>query len=92
MSLNRLGLGSGVERGLLEELANFLCTETGLDLLAGYDFQILIFSDDDVKHATRLRLLHPVTRTELTFSCEPPADFLAAVEQAGLHYNGLPPG
>ena len=43
-------------------------------------------------HATRLRLLHPVTRTELTFSCEPPADFLAAVEQAGLHYNGLPPG
>ena len=43
-------------------------------------------------HATRLRLAHPVSGAGLAFTSDPPVDFLAAVEQAGLHYNGLSPG
>jgi 23S rRNA pseudouridine1911/1915/1917 synthase len=38
-------------------------------------------------HATRLRLLHPVTEKALAFDSPPPADFLAALELAGLDYN-----
>jgi hypothetical protein len=39
-----------------------------------------------------LRLAHPVSGAGLAFTSDPPVDFLAAVEQAGLHYNGLSPG
>lgn len=38
-------------------------------------------------HATRLRLLHPVSGVPLAFDSLPPPDFLAAIELAGLHYN-----
>jgi len=38
-------------------------------------------------HATRLALAHPVHGQSLCFQVPPPADFLAAVAQAGLHYN-----
>ena len=38
-------------------------------------------------HARELRLRHPVGGTELAFVSEPPADFLAAVSESGLHYN-----
>lgn len=43
-------------------------------------------------HATRLRLAHPVSGEPLDFSCAPPADFVKAAEQAGLHYNARQPG
>lgn len=38
-------------------------------------------------HAARLRLAHPTTGESLCFYSAPPADFLAGLEQAGLHYN-----
>ena len=38
-------------------------------------------------HAYRLRLNHPVSGAELSFVSAPPADFNAAVKEAGLHYN-----
>jgi 23S rRNA pseudouridine1911/1915/1917 synthase len=38
-------------------------------------------------HATRLRLLHPVSGEPLKFDSPPPPDLLAAIELAGLHYN-----
>lgn len=40
-------------------------------------------------HARELRLLHPVDGQPLAFLAEPPADFLAALAEAGLHYNGI---
>ncbi len=43
-------------------------------------------------HAAHLRLAHPVSGQPLSFSCEPPADLLLAIEQAGLHYNPAQPG
>ena len=39
-------------------------------------------------HARELRFLHPVGGQPLAFLAEPPSDFLAAVAEAGLHYNG----
>lgn len=39
-------------------------------------------------HATRLRLLHPVSGEPLAFDSLPPADFLQALKEAGLQYNG----
>ncbi len=38
-------------------------------------------------HARELRFLHPVGGQPLAFLAEPPSDFLAAVAEAGLHYN-----
>jgi 23S rRNA pseudouridine1911/1915/1917 synthase len=38
-------------------------------------------------HATRLRLLHPISGVQLAFQSAPPGDFQEALEQAGLHYN-----
>nr|WP_318244942.1 RluA family pseudouridine synthase [Comamonas avium] len=38
-------------------------------------------------HAFRLAFVHPVTGESLELAAEPPADFLAAVEQLGLRYN-----
>jgi 23S rRNA pseudouridine1911/1915/1917 synthase len=38
-------------------------------------------------HATRLRLLHPVNGESLAFQVPPPADFMLALDAAGLHYN-----
>ena len=43
-------------------------------------------------HARRLRLDHPVSGAPLDFVCEPPADFLDALSQSGLHYNPAIPG
>jgi 23S rRNA pseudouridine1911/1915/1917 synthase len=43
-------------------------------------------------HAARLRLLHPVSGSPLDFRCPLPADFLGALERAGLHYNDPSPG
>ncbi len=43
-------------------------------------------------HATRLRLSHPVSGEALEFRSAPPADMLAALEQAGLQYNEDPLG
>ena len=43
-------------------------------------------------HATRLRLLHPVTGVPLAFDAPPPPDVLSAIEQAGLQYNTRVPG
>jgi 23S rRNA pseudouridine1911/1915/1917 synthase len=40
-------------------------------------------------HATRLRLLHPISGQALAFDSTPPADFLAALDEAGLRYNGI---
>ncbi len=39
-------------------------------------------------HAVRLALLHPVTQQSMCFEWEPPGDFVHAVQEAGLHYNG----
>lgn len=38
-------------------------------------------------HAFRLSFVHPVTGKALELAAEPPADFLAAVEELGLRYN-----
>ena len=38
-------------------------------------------------HAFRLDFVHPVTGESLELAAQPPADFLAAVEQLGLRYN-----
>ena len=38
-------------------------------------------------HAFRLAFVHPVTGESLELAAQPPADFLAAVEQLGLRYN-----
>ena len=38
-------------------------------------------------HAFRLSFAHPMTGQLLELAAEPPADFLAAVEQLGLRYN-----
>jgi len=38
-------------------------------------------------HATRLRLLHPVSGEPLAFQSAPPADFQEALSKSGLHYN-----
>ena len=38
-------------------------------------------------HAHRLRLNHPISGAVIGFVSEPPADFSAAAEEAGLHYN-----
>jgi 23S rRNA pseudouridine1911/1915/1917 synthase len=38
-------------------------------------------------HATRLRLVHPVSGESLAFQSPPPTDFMAALAEAGLHYN-----
>lgn len=38
-------------------------------------------------HATRLRLSHPVSGESLAFQSPPPADCMAALAEAGLHYN-----
>lgn len=43
-------------------------------------------------HARRLRLAHPVNGAPLDFLREPPADFLEALAQSGLHYNRAIPG
>jgi 23S rRNA pseudouridine1911/1915/1917 synthase len=43
-------------------------------------------------HAAHLRLVHPVNGSALSFTSEPPADFLDAIGASGLHYNGLQPG
>ncbi len=43
-------------------------------------------------HARRLRLAHPVNGAPLDFLREPPADFLQALAQSGLHYNAVIPG
>ncbi|AOW15552.1 pseudouridine synthase [Hydrogenophaga crassostreae] len=40
-------------------------------------------------HATRLRLQHPISGEPLAFDALPPADFLNALNEAGLQYNGL---
>ncbi len=40
-------------------------------------------------HAHGLRFLHPVHGQALVFHAEPPADFLGAVAESGLHYNGV---
>ena len=42
-------------------------------------------------HATRLRLQHPITGEPLAFESLPPPDLVAALEQAGLHYNRAVP-
>lgn len=44
--------------------------------------------DRQALHATRLALAHPVGGEPLVFTAAPPADWLNALEQAGLHYNG----
>ncbi|MBW8317703.1 MAG: RluA family pseudouridine synthase [Hydrogenophaga sp.] len=38
-------------------------------------------------HATRLRLLHPISGEPLAFQSAPPADFQEALSKSGLHYN-----
>jgi 23S rRNA pseudouridine1911/1915/1917 synthase len=38
-------------------------------------------------HAARLSLAHPVTGLSLAFDSTPPADWMAALDRAGLHYN-----
>jgi 23S rRNA pseudouridine1911/1915/1917 synthase len=38
-------------------------------------------------HASRLRLLHPVTGLPLEFESDPPADMQAAMAECGLRYN-----
>lgn len=38
-------------------------------------------------HAFRLSFVHPITGESLELAAEPPADFLAAVEELGLRYN-----
>lgn len=38
-------------------------------------------------HATWLRFAHPMDARPLSFSCAPPQDFEAALQQAGFHYN-----
>lgn len=38
-------------------------------------------------HAFRLSFIHPITGESLELAAEPPADFLAAVEELGLRYN-----
>lgn len=38
-------------------------------------------------HAFRLAFTHPVTGESLELAAEPPADFLAAIEELGLRYN-----
>lgn len=38
-------------------------------------------------HAFRLSFVHPVTGESLELAAEPPADFLAGIEQLGLRYN-----
>ena len=38
-------------------------------------------------HAARLSLAHPVSGSELSFESTPPADWMTALDQAGLHYN-----
>lgn len=38
-------------------------------------------------HAFRLSFIHPITGESLALAAEPPADFLAAVEELGLRYN-----
>lgn len=38
-------------------------------------------------HAFRLAFAHPVTGESLELAAEPPADFLAAIEELGLRYN-----
>jgi len=43
-------------------------------------------------HAVHLRLAHPVTGEPLSFWCEPPADFAAALAAGGLRYNPPPAG
>ncbi|WP_353395181.1 RluA family pseudouridine synthase [Hydrogenophaga sp. 5NK40-0174] len=40
-------------------------------------------------HAVRLALVHPVTGESMCFDWEPPGDFVHAVQEAGLHYNGV---
>lgn len=40
-------------------------------------------------HATRLRLQHPISGEPLAFDSVPPVDFLHALKEAGLQYNGL---
>lgn len=52
-----------------------------------YGGRVLWGMERQALHAARLRLLHPVDGRELDFCSEPPADFLAAVEQSGLRYN-----
>lgn len=39
-------------------------------------------------HARELRLNHPIGGHALSFLAEPPDDFLLAVAESGLHYNG----
>ncbi|MEX1165668.1 MAG: RluA family pseudouridine synthase [Hydrogenophaga sp.] len=43
-------------------------------------------------HATRLRLLHPVTGVPLAFDSPPPPEVISAIKEAGLHYNGAASG
>jgi 23S rRNA pseudouridine1911/1915/1917 synthase len=38
-------------------------------------------------HAARLSLVHPVSGEPLRFESTPPADWMSALQQAGLHYN-----
>ena len=38
-------------------------------------------------HAFRLSFVHPVTGESLELAAQPPADFLACIEQLGLRYN-----
>ncbi len=52
-----------------------------------YGGKPLLGMERQALHAARLSLAHPVTGTMLTFDSTPPADWLAALEQAGLHYN-----
>ncbi|WP_232291607.1 polysaccharide pyruvyl transferase family protein [Polaromonas sp. JS666] len=39
----------------LKQLSDLLCRDSGVEMTGGYDFQVLIFSDDDVSHTSRLR-------------------------------------
>ena len=61
----------------------------GLPLLGDtlYGGKVLLGMERQALHAARLSLAHPVSGTELSFESTPPADWMAALDQAGLHYN-----
>jgi len=52
-----------------------------------YGGRVLWGMERQALHATRLRLLHPTLGHALDFSAQPPADFMQALDQAGLRYN-----
>ncbi|QCB48571.1 RluA family pseudouridine synthase [Hydrogenophaga sp. PAMC20947] len=52
-----------------------------------YGGKSLLGMERQALHAARLSLAHPVSGKALAFESTPPADWMAALDQAGLHYN-----